>query len=390
MSSCPPPSTWLRLSLLILAAVLTCTFTAAHGQSKIEGTVRDARSGTPLPNANVFLQGTTHGTATNAEGDFAISDVRPGSYAVIVSMVGYVTTKKDVRLYNPSKASEDTSLTLTVKLSRKVRELKGVSVEANRDEWLDRLDEFRSAFLGNVPHAGDCEFVNPEVLSFEERGDGLVAHAKEPLRIRNEGLGYEVTYHVKRYRVSPDRRHRYGKYEFDTLRASGEKQRAAWREARKRSYRGSFRHFIRSLSTGSLEDNGFQIGRTSTRRGSRARHASAPPEPEPVDPSTIYESGVSPHHGILAVPPGTYLEVRYLREGEDYHYARNYRQRSPRSEQTSWVEVVGGSSVRVNLRTGDFTDRGMPGFGYYVLTGYWGWHETAATVLPANYRPPGE
>jgi len=390
MSSSPPTSTWLRLSLLILAAVLTCTVTAAHGQSKIEGTVRDARSGTPLPNANVFLEGTTHGTATDSDGRFMLTDIHPGSYAIVVSMVGYVTKRKPVRLYDPSGSDQATSQTLTIRLPRKVKELKGVSVEADREEWVDRLDEFRSSFFGRVPLADKCEFLNPEVLSFEDKGDGLVAHAKKPLRIRNEALGYEVTYHVTRYRAGPDARHRYGKFEFDPLEPEDAEERDEWREARERSYNGSFPHFIRALQSASLKDEGFRIGLTSTRSAHRGQYPSreSGPRPVPVARDKIFEPAPSPNRVMLKLPTNRFLEVRYMKETEAYQFARQYRGRSPRSSQTSWVQILGGTHVLVNTQSGEFVRPGTPGFGYYFLSGYWGWHETASTVLPADYRPP--
>lgn len=373
--------------LVLSVAFLGVPMDVAYSQSRIQGTVQDAKDGTPLPNVNVFLEGTTYGTATDSDGRFTLTGIEPGSYAIVVSMVGYSTKRKPVQLYDPSGPERDTSKTLTVKLSRTVKEMKGISVQADREKWLDRLDQFRSSFLDDVPHAADCEFVNPEVLSFEQRENGLVAHAKKPLRIRNEGLGYEVTYHVTQYRAGSGARHRYGKFEFDPLEPEDQDQRNEWKEARRRSYRGSFQHFVRTLQSGSLKEEGFQVGLTSSRTAQPPRRGPAQSEPEPVDRGSLFESAPSPNRGILKLPTNKFLEVRYVEEGEAHQFARRFRNRSPRSTQRSWVQIVGGSYVLVSTQSGDFVRQDTPGFGYYALSGYWGWYETAATVLPADYQP---
>ncbi len=55
----------------------------------IEGTIIDRDTQQPLPGANVILDGTTLGAATDIEGRFTISNVPAGSYSVRVHMIGY-------------------------------------------------------------------------------------------------------------------------------------------------------------------------------------------------------------------------------------------------------------------------------------------------------------
>jgi hypothetical protein len=62
-------------------------FAAVTG--KIDGTVRDAQSGEPLPGANVVLEGTRRGATTDANGYYVILLVDPGTYTITASMVGY-------------------------------------------------------------------------------------------------------------------------------------------------------------------------------------------------------------------------------------------------------------------------------------------------------------
>ncbi len=56
---------------------------------KIAGTVRDAKSGEPLPGVNVLVEGTTLGAATGSDGSYFILNVPPGTYSVRAQMIGY-------------------------------------------------------------------------------------------------------------------------------------------------------------------------------------------------------------------------------------------------------------------------------------------------------------
>lgn len=58
---------------------------------KIAGRVVDAATGDPLPGVNVLIEGTTQGTATNADGEYVIIRVRPGTYAVRAQFLGFQT-----------------------------------------------------------------------------------------------------------------------------------------------------------------------------------------------------------------------------------------------------------------------------------------------------------
>jgi len=78
---------------LFTAALVLLTAIAFSGTTgKIAGTVKDARTGEPLPSVNVVLDGTTLGAATNPDGYFAIINIPPGRYKVTAALVGYKPT----------------------------------------------------------------------------------------------------------------------------------------------------------------------------------------------------------------------------------------------------------------------------------------------------------
>ena len=60
-------------------------------QGGLKGTVKDAETGEALVGANVILQGTNQGAATDTYGKFLISNIPSGSYNVAISFIGYAT-----------------------------------------------------------------------------------------------------------------------------------------------------------------------------------------------------------------------------------------------------------------------------------------------------------
>jgi len=61
----------------------------AQDSGTITGTIVDKQNGEALIGANIFVEGTTTGAASDVEGNFRIPNMQPGSYTVIASMIGY-------------------------------------------------------------------------------------------------------------------------------------------------------------------------------------------------------------------------------------------------------------------------------------------------------------
>ena len=86
----------LLLSILVLNILSIQTFAQV---GKITGVVKDASNGEALIGANVLIEGTTIGAATNVEGYFVILNISPGNYNLRASMVGYAPgVYQDVRI----------------------------------------------------------------------------------------------------------------------------------------------------------------------------------------------------------------------------------------------------------------------------------------------------
>lgn len=79
-----PSALWILLVLF-----MGVTQVQAQTTGKIAGRVTDAETGTSLPGVNIFIAGTTQGTATNFDGEYSIIGVSPGTYDVVASFVGF-------------------------------------------------------------------------------------------------------------------------------------------------------------------------------------------------------------------------------------------------------------------------------------------------------------
>ncbi len=83
---------------------------ASARTGSINGYVRDATNGEPLSYANVFLDGTGLGAASNDRGYYYISSVPAGDYELAVSYVGYGTKRQRVQVEASATTTIDVSL----------------------------------------------------------------------------------------------------------------------------------------------------------------------------------------------------------------------------------------------------------------------------------------
>lgn len=82
----------MKLSFFILSLVACLFSVQAQNTYSIKGTVKEETSGEPIPYAAVIIWNTTQGTVTDSTGYFEISGVKPGSYRLEASFLGYKPT----------------------------------------------------------------------------------------------------------------------------------------------------------------------------------------------------------------------------------------------------------------------------------------------------------
>jgi len=93
-----------KIKLLVLLScllfVMIIPYSAINAQTKgnITGRIIDIDSKDYMPGANIILQGTTFGTASDRSGFFRISNVPVGTYNLVVSYIGYQDKTVEVTL----------------------------------------------------------------------------------------------------------------------------------------------------------------------------------------------------------------------------------------------------------------------------------------------------
>ncbi|MBP5340740.1 MAG: carboxypeptidase-like regulatory domain-containing protein [Bacteroidales bacterium] len=98
------------------------------GQGTVKGVLFDESNGEAVPFANVILDGTTHGCATDLNGFFLISKVPAGKYTLKVRYVGYEEYSQEVTVENRRTA------TVTIHLKPAAQILKAVEISDSRAE----------------------------------------------------------------------------------------------------------------------------------------------------------------------------------------------------------------------------------------------------------------
>lgn len=98
--------------ILLILLFLTIPLYAQSGT--IKGRIVDAESGQVLPGANVYLDGTNIGTASNINGEYVIVNVPPGMYTLSVNYIGFGKKELDIMVRASQTMTQDVELDYTV------------------------------------------------------------------------------------------------------------------------------------------------------------------------------------------------------------------------------------------------------------------------------------
>lgn len=242
--------------LVCLAVELLAGQSAA--QVTLEGIVRDRITKAPLPYASVFINQTTRGSLTDDNGHYIIHDIPVGPAEIVCSYVGYETFTRKVNLVGQQQVTIDIAMTASAK------QLTAVEVVAERDkEWESQLRKFQRHFLGESANAKECRILNSGYLEFKEEktaeGKMLSATSSQPLEIDNQALGYRVTYFLSRFEITPSSSLIQGKYVFREQVTTDPALQKKWAARRAKAYEGSLSHFLTSLVTNRVEQEGFNL-----------------------------------------------------------------------------------------------------------------------------------
>jgi len=155
-------------ALLVLLVALPLL---AQDQGTVQGKVTDASSRNALPGANVQVEGTSLGAASDANGNYTIGNVPVGTYVVKVSYVGYVTQTRTVTVAAGTNQ-------MNFALTQTVIEGQEVIVEVNRARERETpvaFTDVKSQDINEVMHGQDAPLLTtgtPGVYAFSTDGVG--------------------------------------------------------------------------------------------------------------------------------------------------------------------------------------------------------------------------
>ncbi len=100
----------------------------SNAVSEIRGFVYDKKTGEPIIFTNVFFEGTTIGVATDVNGFYSLTKIKPGVYKLVSTGIGYDTVKMTVRLAPNQKAAQN------LYLSERAVNMRDIDITADKTE----------------------------------------------------------------------------------------------------------------------------------------------------------------------------------------------------------------------------------------------------------------
>ncbi|MCX6134672.1 MAG: SusC/RagA family TonB-linked outer membrane protein [Ignavibacteriales bacterium] len=116
-----------KLSCYIFVSLIALALGASVALAQlgtIKGTITDAQTGEAMIGANVFLEKTSYGAASDSKGVYTIQNVLPGPYTLVVSYIGYEQYRVSVAVQSDKTSAVD------IKLKSSAVTLSGVVVTA--------------------------------------------------------------------------------------------------------------------------------------------------------------------------------------------------------------------------------------------------------------------
>lgn len=409
------------MRIVLILIIFITSLSASLAQQALRGKVIASDSKQPIHLANVFLSNTSIGTVTNAEGVFILDRFPQGRFDVVISCIGYETYVTTIQYAQLPAFIE-------VVLKPKVNILQEVVVEPYEKNGWERYGKFFiENFIGTSALAADCKLKNPETIRFRynKKENILRAFADEPIVLENRALGYILRYDLKVFEYNYGTRIFYfqGYPLFEDIESDRKRLLNRWERNRTEAYYGSMMHFMRSLFRNQLIEEGFEIRKlikVSEEEKKRVRniynsrtyinsngnivvndsllgngnkdsadyYRKVMRQPEKM--AVLIDQllpGDSIAFAIDSFTAGLYfddhLQVIYKYKQAPNEYVRvNSLSVQPKTPVVSEIVLPRKNAIAV-LANGSYFE-GLD----LITSGYWGWWEKLATMLPFDYKPP--
>jgi len=154
----PTPKKRKHYKLILLVFFIVPMVSFSFGQSKpvtISGLIKDKQTKLPLPFVNVVLMTEqdsvfVSGTVSNEEGRFTLSNIKPNSYYLQISLIGYHTKKQALFV---GSLSEFLDLA-TIELEEETQTLSELTVIAKQDEVGGKMEKKIFSIDDNISQKG--------------------------------------------------------------------------------------------------------------------------------------------------------------------------------------------------------------------------------------------
>ena len=391
---------------LLTAFVLICAMTfdvSGQRNNFIKGKIINGETGAAIAKASVFITNTSKGTVSTETGEFELNNVPEGTYDLVVSCIGFET---QVYTYKASQLP----LRIQVQMKSKADELKAVVIEPyEKNGWETWGKFFTDNFIGTAAIAKNCRIRNYQSLRFrysKKRGL-LTVTTEEPLIIENEALGYAVQYQLEEFSYDFEKKILlyFGYTLFHDLREKGPKQ---WQQKnREAAYSGSIAHFMRSLYTNRLAEEGFEIkrlvktinlekarikkiyretaGNLSFSKDSSAYYEKILRQPDEFE--NYGKSLLTADSVVSTIDSLTKslwfndcLAITYKNEKEDPAYLAFANERRQAFYQRSVILLINEKPVKIDAVGNYYMPQDL------ISYGYWGWSEKVSSMLPVDYK----
>ncbi len=140
----------IALATAVLAVTTAATLEAQQGS--IRGTVTDSANQGPIQGAQVSVVGTSSRTETNADGQYRIAGVSPGSVAVRVQLIGYAPAQTLVAV-RPRRGSTWWTSRWRRAWPSSRRSCRSATAPRPAGSWLSAVSSVKAEELANQPIA---------------------------------------------------------------------------------------------------------------------------------------------------------------------------------------------------------------------------------------------
>ncbi len=354
----------MRLFFCLFTLVFLSFATQAQTFFSIKGMVK-AVDGKAIESATVFIDGSKQMTKTDGLGNFIFQKISPGTYQIVVNMIGFASVKENVLI-------QDKSAVLNITLSEKQVVLAEVVI-GNNSQRAAQIKIFIKNFLGESQNAKNCKITNLDLLEFSTRQTLLEATTSDFLIIENKNLGYKIRYLLRNFRfnsgtgiTSYD-----GESIFENMQGD-ENQQAEWRINRKKAYYGSLMHYLRSLYLNTTRQEGFLTYNIINKT-----------EPLTLDPNPVNMEQ------FLFTIDSNFVELKFKQRLYIYHNIKAAAVADDSSKQDAITKEMGkdGSIMQLFMKSAVIDEKGTyVDYRSFYIQGYWG-KKRIGDQLPFEYHP---